>query len=180
MTDLKAITRNAVLRGGGPVVIAKKLRIAHQAISKWKKVPRHHLQRVSRLTGVSIFQLRPDLYHEGAEINPVSISVTDQLLSYVRAGFAATYAEMIIKREFAPPPNFARTRNKFRFLAIYLACVYVEGVSAPGVGRHFGVSHTTVDKARAYVEDWRDSDVALDGRLENLGAEITELMRKHP
>lgn len=180
MIDHLSIVRDAVKRGGGPVAIAKRLRLSHQAVSTWRRVPRHHLMRIARLTGLKIWQLRPDLYHEAAEINPVSTQITDQLLAYTRAGFAAHYAELIIKREFSPPPNFARTRNKFRFLAIYLACCYVEGVSPPAIGRHFGVSHTTVDKARVFVEDWRDGDLSLDGRLEVLGAELTEKMKAHP
>jgi DNA-binding transcriptional regulator YdaS (Cro superfamily) len=47
---------------GGPVALAKKLRITSQAISQWDKVPPFQVLKVARITGIAPHELRPDLY----------------------------------------------------------------------------------------------------------------------
>jgi DNA-binding transcriptional regulator YdaS (Cro superfamily) len=50
-------------RAGGAVGLARKLgQISSQAISQWTKVPARHVLDVERITGVSRYELRPDLY----------------------------------------------------------------------------------------------------------------------
>jgi len=48
---------------GGAVGLARKLGgITSQAVSQWTKVPATRVIDVERITGVSRYQLRPDIY----------------------------------------------------------------------------------------------------------------------
>jgi DNA-binding transcriptional regulator YdaS (Cro superfamily) len=49
-------------RLGGLKPLAAKLGISRQAISVWKIVPSKHAVKVSEETGVSLHELRPDIY----------------------------------------------------------------------------------------------------------------------
>jgi DNA-binding transcriptional regulator YdaS (Cro superfamily) len=54
--------RDAIDRAGGIRALARELQIAHQAISKWERVPAVRVLEIERITGVSRYQLRPDVY----------------------------------------------------------------------------------------------------------------------
>ena len=54
--------RKAIDRAGGKRALARELGIAHQAVSKWQKVPVLRVLEIERLTGVSRHDLRPDVY----------------------------------------------------------------------------------------------------------------------
>jgi hypothetical protein len=41
--------------------IARELGIKRQAVSQWRSVPDEHMEDVSRLTGIPLRELRPDL-----------------------------------------------------------------------------------------------------------------------
>jgi DNA-binding transcriptional regulator YdaS (Cro superfamily) len=76
---MEAIER-ARQAAGGPRALARLLtdsgrRITSQAVGHWKRVPSAWVLDVSRLTGVSLYDLRPDLY-PGPEVwrRPVSNS----------------------------------------------------------------------------------------------------------
>lgn len=56
--------REALNRIGGQRAMARALGIAHQAVSKWQKVPVLRVLEIERLTGVSRSALRPDVYPE--------------------------------------------------------------------------------------------------------------------
>lgn len=52
---------------GGPRALARMLteagtKITPQAVGRWKRVPADRAIDVSKLTGVSVFELRPDIY----------------------------------------------------------------------------------------------------------------------
>lgn len=47
--------------GGGCAALAKLLGITHSAILQWKHVPDKRLAAVSKITGIPVDQLRPDL-----------------------------------------------------------------------------------------------------------------------
>lgn len=48
---------------GGPTGLAAKLgSITSQAVSQWKRVPADRVLDVERVTGVSRYDLRPDIY----------------------------------------------------------------------------------------------------------------------
>jgi hypothetical protein len=53
--------RDAIRAAGGPKRLARKLNRTWQAIYAWEVVPVEHVLTVSRLTGISVHKLRPDL-----------------------------------------------------------------------------------------------------------------------
>jgi DNA-binding transcriptional regulator YdaS (Cro superfamily) len=58
------ITKSAIVKAGGARAIARVLRITHQAVIQWPHVPAKHVLEVERLSGVSRYDLRPDIYGE--------------------------------------------------------------------------------------------------------------------
>ena len=62
MPNADKALREALNRIGGQRAMARALGIAHQAVSKWRKVPVLRALEVERLTGVSRSDLRPDVY----------------------------------------------------------------------------------------------------------------------
>lgn len=52
----------AILAAGGMRALAKLLRISHQSISKWRRVPAERVVQIERATGVKRQDIRPDLY----------------------------------------------------------------------------------------------------------------------
>ena len=56
------VTRKAVEQAGGPKRIAPECGCTRQAVSKWTRVPAKHVLTVERLSGISRFQIRPDIY----------------------------------------------------------------------------------------------------------------------
>lgn len=52
----------AIDRAGGVRALARELGIAHQAILQWSRVPVLRVLEVERITGVSRYRLRPDIY----------------------------------------------------------------------------------------------------------------------
>ena len=57
--------RNAIKLAGGHKALAEKLNRTWAAIYAWEVVPVEHVLEVSRLTGLSVHDLRPDKF--GAE-----------------------------------------------------------------------------------------------------------------
>lgn len=47
--------------GGGLSNFSKQLGISHVAVRKWKRVPDKRLAAVSKITGIPVDKLRPDL-----------------------------------------------------------------------------------------------------------------------
>lgn len=50
-----------------PVQLAAELGITKQAVHQWRKVPPERAMEVSRLSGMPLHELRPDIYPEPAE-----------------------------------------------------------------------------------------------------------------
>jgi len=48
--------------GGGSTALAIQLGLTKQAVDKWKKIPPVHCLNVERITGISRYELRPDIY----------------------------------------------------------------------------------------------------------------------
>jgi DNA-binding transcriptional regulator YdaS (Cro superfamily) len=67
MQDLKAITTKAIETAGGGATLARDLGITRQAVYQWDRVPPQHVLDVERITGVSRYKLRPDLFGERRE-----------------------------------------------------------------------------------------------------------------
>jgi DNA-binding transcriptional regulator YdaS (Cro superfamily) len=54
--------REAVKRVGGLAALARQLDISPQAVQQWRIAPAVRTLEIERLTGVSRYELRPDLY----------------------------------------------------------------------------------------------------------------------
>lgn len=54
--------KKAIIRAGGPSALASELRITQAAISQWRQVPSTRVLAVEKITGVSRYELRPDIY----------------------------------------------------------------------------------------------------------------------
>lgn len=59
---MRTIIEKCIERAGGITSLAKSLKITHQAIYSWKKIPSERVVDIERVTGISRQQLRPDLY----------------------------------------------------------------------------------------------------------------------
>ncbi len=62
MTDITQIIKQA----GGVTALADKLGISYQAIQQWQRVPPKHVLTIEALTGVSRYDMRPDIYGDAA------------------------------------------------------------------------------------------------------------------
>lgn len=56
--DIRTIIKTA----GGPSKVAAALRLTHPTIIGWSRVPAEHAITVSRLTGIPVHELRPDVF----------------------------------------------------------------------------------------------------------------------
>ena len=62
MNDRSDALKRAIKAVGGPAKLAAPLGISVQAISQWDEVPPLRVLAVERVSGVSRYELRPDLY----------------------------------------------------------------------------------------------------------------------
>lgn len=61
MTTNKPLVE-AIERAGGVRALARALGVSHPVVLRWKKVPPQRVLRVESLTGISRYQLRPDVF----------------------------------------------------------------------------------------------------------------------
>ena len=54
--------QTAIDRAGGSKPLAEALGITRQAVEQWRAVPPERVLQVERITGVSRYALRPDIY----------------------------------------------------------------------------------------------------------------------
>lgn len=64
MTKPEEAAAAAIQKAGGGAVLARALGITMPAITHWKRrgIPAERVQAVSRLTGIPLHELRPDLF----------------------------------------------------------------------------------------------------------------------
>mgnify|MGYP001578084235 CR=1 FL=1 len=72
MNKSKALIR-AIKAAGGAMVLARKIKVSHQAVFKWPRVPAERVMQVERHSGVPRCLLRPDLYPMARE-HPLRLS----------------------------------------------------------------------------------------------------------
>jgi DNA-binding transcriptional regulator YdaS (Cro superfamily) len=60
---MKALERIRAERGLS-IRIARELGIYPSTVSQWVKVPDHHVREVARISGMTLHELRPDLWPE--------------------------------------------------------------------------------------------------------------------
>lgn len=56
--DIKQIIRSS----GGPSKIGKEISRHHTTVLKWERVPAEHVLAVSRLSGIPVWKIRPDVF----------------------------------------------------------------------------------------------------------------------
>lgn len=71
---MSTITKIAIKKAGGPRVLGTELGLTKQAVLKWEEVPAKHVLTVERLSGVTRYELRPDIY--GPHPGPFQIAVS--------------------------------------------------------------------------------------------------------
>lgn len=69
-TDMDKYLLEALRLAGGSAVIARELGITTQAISQWLRPPARHVLTIERLSGVSRYRLRPDIYGDEPPVPP--------------------------------------------------------------------------------------------------------------
>lgn len=69
---MSSMTKIAIKRAGGAPLVARELGLTRQAITKWEEVPAKHVLAIERLSGVTRYELRPDIYgpHPGPLVRP--------------------------------------------------------------------------------------------------------------
>lgn len=58
--------REIIKRGGGPSKLARSLGLHHTSVLGWQRVPAGRVKRVSELTGVPLYEIRPELWEKPA------------------------------------------------------------------------------------------------------------------
>lgn len=54
--------QTAINRAGGTIPLARNLGITRQAVEQWQVAPAERVLSIERITGVSRYVLRPDIY----------------------------------------------------------------------------------------------------------------------
>ena len=65
MAGLDDMTQRAIALAGGSKQLAEHLGVTRQAIEQWRRIPPRHVLTIERLTGLSRYDLRPDIYGDG-------------------------------------------------------------------------------------------------------------------
>jgi len=68
MNKLHALTKQAVQIAGGNQAVADRIGTTRQAVYEWAAVPAKHVLVLEEMSGVSRYELRPDIY--GPPPNP--------------------------------------------------------------------------------------------------------------
>lgn len=64
--DFKFIKAKVLEAAGGRAALAESLGISPPAISQWERIPAERVGQVSRVTGMSPAEIRPDIFGEKA------------------------------------------------------------------------------------------------------------------
>jgi DNA-binding transcriptional regulator YdaS (Cro superfamily) len=115
MTAEQAMTE-AFKRAGGKLALARKLGVTRQATQLWLVAPVRHVAAIARLTGLSLRDLRPDLYPRPKKSGP-------ELADYWRARKA-----FVAAIEATPLPALGLTRESRE---LYLSGIELPGLEAP-------------------------------------------------
>jgi DNA-binding transcriptional regulator YdaS (Cro superfamily) len=109
----EAALAEAFRRAGGRAPLARKLGISSQATHYWPVAPARHVTAIARLTGVSLRDLRPDLYPRPKKSGP-------ELADYWRARKA-----FVAAIEATPLSALGLTRESRE--------LYLSGIELPGL-----------------------------------------------
>ena len=66
------VLRKAIDLAGGVSKVAKHFRISSQAVSQWQKCPSIRLHGLAELSGVSMHELRQDIFGPALRPSPLS------------------------------------------------------------------------------------------------------------
>jgi DNA-binding transcriptional regulator YdaS (Cro superfamily) len=56
------IVKTAAEKAGGVVSLARELGIKHTALYSWNRVPAERVLDIERVTGISRYEMRPDIF----------------------------------------------------------------------------------------------------------------------
>ncbi|GCD53066.1 transcriptional regulator [Acetobacter pasteurianus] len=54
--------KDLIKAAGGVTKVAKAVNRSHSTVSLWCRVPAEHVQTVSRLSGIPVWKIRPDVF----------------------------------------------------------------------------------------------------------------------
>lgn len=63
-----SVLKTVLDKAGGPTRVSELLGLHYSAPSKWRKIPAQHCIPLSKVTGVSIFAMRPDVFGTHSEL----------------------------------------------------------------------------------------------------------------
>jgi DNA-binding transcriptional regulator YdaS (Cro superfamily) len=63
---LERMAKLAIKEAGGVMATAKLLGVKHPSVSRWTRVPVHHVRALSKRTKIPGYILRPDVYDRAA------------------------------------------------------------------------------------------------------------------
>jgi len=66
----KEMTKQLVLKAGGPRALANRIGTSRQAVAKWDRVPAHWVRLMEELTGVPAEKIRPDVFGRPSRVKP--------------------------------------------------------------------------------------------------------------
>jgi hypothetical protein len=62
--SLLPIVSQVAEAAGGLLALGEKLGIDRSAPYHWRRIPSHHVRKISVITGIPLHELRPDLYEK--------------------------------------------------------------------------------------------------------------------
>lgn len=177
MIELGADIKQIISKCGGGSRVARRLGVSKQAISQWKKVPKHFVRSVALMARCKPEEIRPDWVvgsFSGVSVEAArAIAVEIEHKSMALGQKVAFQAERAVRLHFSLEASFARAPCRFRQYAIYLAMTAIDGVNTQAIAMHFMVSRQACEKARSAIADRRDDDADLDAILDALCDAIT-------
>ncbi|MGC4026232.1 MAG: YdaS family helix-turn-helix protein [Mesorhizobium sp.] len=120
--DPRAIAwKKAQKRAGGNRKIARYFNISSPAVAMWRVCPPDRVIPIERLSGISRYELRPDIFGSEYE-EPKYNAVSEALIAYGSlklAGQLGISVEEMRKWGSSPPPELVRTIEKLTGVSRY-------------------------------------------------------------
>jgi DNA-binding transcriptional regulator YdaS (Cro superfamily) len=66
----------AIRLAGGPRALAARLRVVPSAVTQWVRVPVRHARAVAQITGLALYEIRPDVWQKDEMVREGSMDTT--------------------------------------------------------------------------------------------------------